>query len=214
MTISKTYYLVESGYNTFTLTENGLSQVVTVPEGNYSMRSFKVVLPGLLNAASAAMGHSWTYTMAYPGESDTSAELGKFVFTVTGNGSSQPSFVFPQSSTIFRQMGFDLGSTVTFSGSTITSTNVIDFDVTSAIYLLSDLIEPGHYQQQGNSVLQEVFQGNIFSFSRIVYVNPYPQLNNKPIHTHMNSYNFSIVDQDGFPINLNGSQILISLLVF
>ena len=207
--IPKTYYLVQAGSNTFTLKHGVSTYVITVPIGNYSMRKFKSVLTTLLNAASA-----FVYTIVYPGQTDDSAETGKFVYTVTGNAGVQPQFIFPSTSTLYRQMGFEEASTNTFVGSTITSANVIDFDIVSAIYILSDICEAGPNQQQSSSVLQEIFSQNNVSMSRIGFVNPCPELTAKPLMKDRTVFTFSICDNDSRPLDLNGLQINLSLLVF
>ena len=42
--IPKSYWLVQNGYNTFQLTENGVTATVTLPVGNYNLNSFKTVV--------------------------------------------------------------------------------------------------------------------------------------------------------------------------
>src|SRR4030088_1636207 len=71
--IPKSYYLVQAGYNTFTLRELGVNITVTVPVGNYSVTSFQTVIAALLTAAST---HVWTYTVTYPNARIT-ADTGK-----------------------------------------------------------------------------------------------------------------------------------------
>jgi predicted phosphodiesterase len=142
------------------------------------------------------------------------AETGKFVYTVTGNAGVQPQFIFPTTSTLYRQMGFEEASTNTFVGNTITSDNVLDFDLVSAIYILSDMCEPGPNQQQSSSVLQEIFAQNTVTYARIGFLNPCPEYTAKPIVKDRTVFTFSICDNDSRPLNLNGLQINLSLLVF
>lgn len=207
-TIPKSYYLVQAGSNTFTLKHGVSTYEITVPIGNYSMRKFKTTLTTLLNAASA-----FVYTIVYPG-TDDSAETGKFVYTVSGNAGVQPEFIFPSTSTLYRQMGFEEESTNAFVADTITSTNVLDFDLVSAIYILSDICEAGPNQQQSSSVLQEIFAQNTVTYARIGFLNPCPELTAKPLMKDRTVFTFSICDNDSRPLNLNGLQINLSLLVF
>src|SRR5258708_4022068 len=86
--IPKSFYLVQQGFNTFTLQENGLNATVTIPAGNYNIISFQVVLPPLLNAASITLGHTWSYAITYP-VVRSQADTGKFTYTVTGNAGMQ-----------------------------------------------------------------------------------------------------------------------------
>jgi hypothetical protein len=211
-TIPKSYYLVEPGYNVCTLQEEGKTSVVTLPIGNYTALTFINVLVPILNAASVSMGHSYTYAIAYQGRKNTEAETGKYIFTVIGN-TLQPSFTFPIDGTLYRQFGFERGSTISFVSSTLTSINVIDFNLVSSIYIHSDLIIGGHGQQTGNSVLQEILAGNEFDFSKISFYNLHPVLTAKPINLHSNIFHFYIVDDDGFTLDLNGHQVNFSLLV-
>lgn len=76
-----TYYVFNSYNNTFTLTETGTagSAVVTIPVGNYSQSTLTPVLVTLLNAASATIGNSNTYTVTY---SSTTQLL---TFAIPGN---------------------------------------------------------------------------------------------------------------------------------
>src|SRR5574338_141074 len=60
--IPKSYYLVQSGFNTFTLRENGVNSTITIPAGNYSLSSFATVLATQLNATTS---QGWTYTVSY-----------------------------------------------------------------------------------------------------------------------------------------------------
>lgn len=46
------FYLVQQGYNTFTLTENGTSVVISITIGSYNANSFSLALLSLLNANS------------------------------------------------------------------------------------------------------------------------------------------------------------------
>ena len=42
--IPKTYYLIQDGYNTFDLEENGVITTITIPVGNYSKESFRSIV--------------------------------------------------------------------------------------------------------------------------------------------------------------------------
>ena len=49
ISIPISYYLIQDGYNTFTLIENGSSYLVTIPVGNYNLNSFCEVVSSLLS---------------------------------------------------------------------------------------------------------------------------------------------------------------------
>ena len=42
--LPKSFYLVNSPNNTFTLQENGVNVTITIPEGNYNVKSFQTIL--------------------------------------------------------------------------------------------------------------------------------------------------------------------------
>jgi hypothetical protein len=85
--IPKSYYLVQQGYNSFILRENGIDTTITIPIGNYSATSFRTVVQGLLNNNTS---QAWSYSITYPNIS-TSANTGKYIYTCAGGN---PSFVF------------------------------------------------------------------------------------------------------------------------
>lgn len=207
--IPKTYYLVGSGNNTFTVRHGVTSYTVTVPVGNYSMRVFKTVMTALLNALSA-----FVYTITYPGSAGDMAETGKFIFAVSGNAGVQPVFIFPERSTLYRQMGFNYNSTNAFVGDSLTSTNCLDFTLCSAIYILSDICTPGANQQQSSSVLQEILVQNTQDLSRIGFQNVDPVITAKDLDLDKSVFKFTIVDNDGNILDLNGHQVNFSLLVY
>ena len=51
-TIPKTYYLIQAGYNTFTLRELSVNTIITIPAGNYSFNTWKTTITNLLNTNS------------------------------------------------------------------------------------------------------------------------------------------------------------------
>ena len=85
--IPKSFYLIQSGSNSFVLNENGTHVTITLTPGNYNRNSLLATVKLLLNSNSP---NSWTYNITYP-NINTTYDDGKFYFTVTGN-SSQPSF--------------------------------------------------------------------------------------------------------------------------
>src|SRR5690625_6031779 len=68
--IPKSYYLVQEGQNTFTVTiyvkvsgvvHPGAPHVITVPPGNYTRRTFQNVLQSLLNTIGSAIDFTITF---------------------------------------------------------------------------------------------------------------------------------------------------------
>ena len=202
--IPKSYYLIESGYNTFTLREGVLSATVTITPGNYNRKSFQTVLTTSLNSASPTI---WTYAIAYP-NTLSAADTGKFIFTVTGNGGVQPAFIFTRN--VYEAMGFRSNSTNTFVANSLTSTNVIKLQAEDTLYIHSDLVS-----NKGDNVLQEVFANGDPSYAAINFQNVCPDAYAKKITlSGSNSYCFYLTDESGTAIDLNGQNMQIVLLLY
>ena len=201
--IPVSYYLVQSGFNTFTLQEGVTSVTVTIPVGNYSASSFATVVPPLLNSASP---NHWTYIMTLP-NSFTQVSTGKYTFTVSGN-SSQPSFIFTDN--VNELFGFRANSTATFVGNQLTSENVLKFILEDTLLLHSDICDNGD-----NSILQEIFSNNSQSFSNITFQNPDIECYSRRLRTNESSvYSFSITNEYGRGINLNGLNVVFTIVLF
>lgn len=203
-TIPKSYYLVQDAYNTFTLDENGTLTTITIPSGNYTRRSFQTVLQTTLRNESP---NGWTYTVSYA-NTLTSSETGKYSYAVSGNGGVQPSFIF--TTNIYEQMGFDVDSTNAFVGDALTSANVIKLEREDCLYLHCDMITNGN-----DSILQELFAGNQANLSSIYFTNPSPLDYSKKITLkNGNTARFHLTNEDNQTMNLNGQNMVISLLLF
>jgi hypothetical protein len=154
--IPKSYYMVQAGFNTFTLIENGIPAVVTIPPANYSATCLRTCVGEALTAASL---NGWVYTITAP--TPTQPATGKFTFIVTGS-TSQPSIVC--TTNLYEALGFAANSVNTFVGNTITSTNVVKLQSEDALYLHSDIVT-----DIGNDVLQEIYTSGVPDFGIINY---------------------------------------------
>jgi len=150
LSIPKTYYLIDSTNNSFTLDEGGLIATVFITEGNYGLKTLETELALQLNTASPS---AWTYTCT--GDERT----GKYTFTVTGNGGVQP--VITLSEEIAGILGFAIGSTA-FVADTVTGVNVVRLQKTDGILVWTDLCA------ENEGVLSEVF-GSSPDFDHISY---------------------------------------------
>src|SRR6185312_10323063 len=77
--IPKSYYLVQTNQNTFTLQEGSQQATVTIPVGNYNRNNFQSVLQTQLRAASP---NGWVHSVTYP-NTTTNPDTGKYTYTVT-----------------------------------------------------------------------------------------------------------------------------------
>lgn len=202
--IPKSYYLIASGYNTFTLNENKSSAIITVPPGNYSATSFKTTLTTLLNTASP---NGWIYAIALP-NSLTGANTGKFTYTVSGNSGNQPSFTV--TTNVYEQLGFDPNTTNNFVGDTLTSINVIKMQLEDTLYIHSDLGSNG-----SDDILNEIFVSNSVDYSTIKYQCPDVDAYSKELQTINSSvFSFWITNEDSQVMNLNGLNVVFTLLLY
>jgi len=186
--------------------ELGIDRTVTIPVGNYNVTSFASVVTGLLNGTSP---NGWTYIMAFPNTSN-GANTGKFNFAVTGNGGNQPSFKFTNEN--HEQFGFGLNMYYPFNDNILQSVNVVSFIPETRLFLHSDL---GINYDDGDSVLQEVYAGNTVPMSVISsQLTTDPSAYSKAIRTDTNIYHFWFANKNGDRIDLNGQDVLITLLVY
>lgn len=203
--IPKSYYLSQSGSNTFTLIENGVDITITIPEGDYTRTSFKYVLTTLLNDATL---NSFVYSISVP--SSTEPETGKYTFTVSNNGGSQPSFRFVDDSHVHAWLGFDGGSTVSFVADSLISSNVINLHKNDVIYIKSDLAR-GHCE----GVLQEIDTINSPPFTNISFENTSASFYSRSLNSNdSNIYKFQLTNIYGKEVNLNGCNWSMTMVVF
>lgn len=202
--IPKSYYLVQEGYNTFILSENGDQITITVPIGNYNRSLFRTTIQGLLNISTL---HGYTYTVTQP--TSTVPDTGKYIFTVTGNMGVQPIFIFTNNN-LNEQFGFDEISQNQFIGDVLESVNVVKFQIEDAIFIHSDICS-----NVNDNVLQAVFLSNNVDYGEVFFQNPDVQsYSKKMVHNTSRSFHFWITDEDGIPIYLNGQNVVFSLMMY
>jgi hypothetical protein len=198
MSIPFTYYIIRAGNNTFTLREEGVDTVITVPRGNYEAETFATELPILLNQNSP---NSWVYSMSLD------MTTAKYTYSVSGNGVSQPSFILDNH--LGDQTGFAISSTNTFVDNTLVSTDVINFAGPNCIFLHSDIVD------DQSSVLQSLYPSNTIPFSFITKSCPNPDLYTKRLRTNASgTFTFSVTDNDNNEINLNGGEVVFELMLY
>ena len=198
--IPHSFYNIQSGLNTFTLTENGTNSTVTISEGNVSVSDLVSDVQTALNTAG-----SWTYAVGL------NNRTGKMTFSVTGNAGLQPSFTFE--GCLYRQLGFNEESTYTFTANELTSANIVNL-ATPMIYISSNLVE-NSLSPINQQILQEVFTGD--SYDHIKYVNPDIVHNAKRLSRNVQLSNvarFQVTNTDQEVLELNGVALNLSLVTF
>lgn len=200
--IPKSYYLVQSGQNTFTLVEGTSTVTISLPIGNYGRSSFKTQLQTSLNASSP---HSWAYNVAI--SSSTGPDTGLYYFSVTGN-SSQPQFIF--TNYLYEQFGFNANTTNTFIANSLTSVNVIKMQKEDSIYVHSNIC-----LNQSDNIIQEIFGVQSPDYSNILFMTPTVEGYSKDMATSANNlYQFWVTDENGLEINFNGQNCVFTLLCY
>jgi len=204
VSIPKSYYLIQSGKNTFTLDEIGSQATISIPIGNYSRSSFAFQLQYLLNTYSP---HGWVYQISIPNNQQT-GDTGLYTWSVSGNSGNQPSFII--TNYVYEQLGLEPNTTYTFVGNTLTSVNVVKFQLEDSLFLHSDMANNGI-----DDVLQEMLGVQNTDYSNIIFTCPSVEAYAKPITSKNNNvYNFSLTDEDGVEIDLNGQNIVFTLMLF
>lgn len=197
VSIPKSYYLIQNGFNTFEIHENGiLAYTITIPEGNYNLRSLMSFLNNDLPA---------DYSIGFP-DSRIESDDGKFIFSCpTGVAAS---FVF--TSNLHEVLGFEENSTNYFIDDLLQSSNVINLNRETTLFIHSDMSDNG-----SDDVLIDVFSSgnpNYSTISRTVQnVEAYSRV---LTHNTSNIYHFRLTDEDGRTVRLNGQHMLITLLVY
>jgi hypothetical protein len=196
--IPKSFYNVPSGYNTFTLQENAASVTITIPRGSYTRINFQSILATLLTAASPNL---LTYTVTYP--ASTAADTFHYTFVVN-SAVIVCRFVLTATSP-FRQLGFESGTTYTFTAgggsSTLESVNAINLS-----YILRAFIKTNLVMDATDGILEELLNFGSFPANSVMSYQQFNfDMNTRKYNTSgTNSWLFSLVDSFDQLIDLNG----------
>ncbi len=203
--VPKSYYLIQSGgvENILFLQENATTVTVTVPIGSYLLNSFRTTLSTLLTAASP---NGLTYTLTYPALSG--ADTGKWTYTQT-NGAIQSSIIVNEH--FFEPLGFFSGSTNLFTGTTLVSTCVIKLQSEDRLIIHSNIAA----NPTIDDVLISINSTTSINYSSIAWDNPAPEFYSHLLSSQRNNvYSFSLTDENGELIQLNGLNMNLTLLLY
>lgn len=203
--IPKSYYLIQSGQNTFKLKEGSSEVTIYMTPGNYTRQSLSRTVKSLLNTNSP---NNYVYDVAF-NNINTTPDDGKYYFTVSNNSGVQPSFIFE--SYIAEQLGFQKYNTYNFSSNSLVSIGVCNLIRETTLYLRSNICQ----NKEGDNVLQEIYANGETSYSYINFYNPNPIEYSKTMIEHKsNIYYFLLTDEDGQNINTNGININFTIMVY
>lgn len=201
--IPKSYYLIQLGHNTFDLQEGNSIVTIPIPVGNYLLNAFRLTLQGLLNNYSP---NGWTYAVTYP--SSSGADTGKYTYSVIGF-SSPPAIIVQDH--VFEPLGFSQNTVNTFNNiGVLESANVLKLQSEDRLLIHSNIVNnPGF-----DDILVSINAATNVNFSSISYVNYAPEYNAKLLNKNLNTYRFTILNEDGRILALNGLNMNITLLFY
>jgi len=203
--IPKSYYLINNGSSSFSLTENMSTVTITMTEGNYTRSSIASSIQALLNSNSP---NHYTYAVTYNNIAST-YDQGIFYFSVTNNGGVQPIFTFQDS--LYEQLGFNANTQYQFSVNILQSINVTNLMQETTLFIHSDIV----LNNESDNVLQEIYATGEQTFSYINFVNPIPYEYSKKLRTHKsNTFNFILTDENENVIDTNGININFTIMIY
>lgn len=203
--IPKSYYVVQEGQNTFTLTEEDSDTVeITIPPSNYTRINFKSVLQSLLTTHSP---NAYVYTITIP-NSTSSGDNGKYTFTCAGH--TLESKIIMEDNNLFELMGFDSFSTNSFTTGTLVSTNIVKISKEDTIFIHSDMVGG-----LSDSILQDIYSVGNGDYSNIVFQNfAIDQYSKEMVGNTSNNFRFYLANEDGERLDLNGLNWTMTLCCF
>ena len=199
----RSWYDVASSYNTFVFIEGVTSYIITIPPGMYNVYTLATKIGSLLTTASGIN----TYTVSYP-NSSLVVNTNKYTFTCS-NLTQSYSFVF--TTNMFQQMGFAKNTTYNSASGIITSTNSLSISYINRLFLVSNACNTSY-----NSYLQEILiTGQFPSTSFVYYENINYDTNSKEFTNPQNNcWDFSLYDRYGNIVDLNGLELVFSLIFY
>lgn len=201
--IPQSYYMIQSGFNTFILDEGGSSVTITVPEGNYNINSFSLVVKALLNTSSP---NGYTYNISYP-DAYLTTQTGKYTFTCSNTVANVS--IQTNAYDINEQLGFAKNTTNTFSSGSLVSQNVCKFIIEDVVVIHCSHVD------ENNDILESIYGNNTTQFSNLTYQCPDPLAYSKRLNQSLgNTLSFSITNEGKVPLNFNGLNLTFTVLVY
>lgn len=191
----KSYYLINSTNDTFTITEaTGGLKTITITHGNYSLSTMVTYLNTAINLVTA-----YTYVVS------SSQVTGKMTFTVSG-ATGNPVFDFSLSNSPYAILGFNEAS-YTMSANVLTSVNVVNFQLTNTLQLMCDMAE--------RSLLSTIIP-NTSDYATIQYNEYNPGFVSKVcVRNNISSCKFWLLDGNtGAQIDLNGLDFNFKFVIY
>ena len=200
--IPQTFYLFQEGTNTFILDVGGVQFTIIIPVGNYNYKTFATVISELLTETNDKI---YAYTCIYA-DGATGVATNKYVFNISPAPDEAIAFIFTSIKPA-EVMGFDSTlPTAVFDGPKLYPPFCYNFSVEQSFLILTDMVT--------NNVLIEMLDVGIglgsISFTSNS-LDSYSRYYNK---VASNAFTFTLTNEDYTVIDLNGANMLFSLLFY
>lgn len=202
------YYVIQNGSNTFTLTENATSVLISIDPGNYNANSFAIKVSQLLSTFSP--GH-YSYKMTFP-NNFTQNNTGKYTYEV--NTIVPTISITLGNTTLAEQFGFERNTTHTFtklvSSSILISDVILKFVPEDTLYIHSDLVD-----NEFDNVLDSIFFDNSSVFGITAYqCTDIYGFSKRLVKSVNRSPLFTITDESGGPIFFNKLNVCFQIMLW
>lgn len=237
--IPKSYYLIDADLleNTFTLQINAWTTTITLANGVISRNDFRLILEEYLNDALDVAGCPvtdvnalWRVTNAGAYDLTTTSyttELllldehfddGLYLYSLHATDVGLTvSFILGSTEFPAKIMGVLPSTTISFTEATTGGTHhyygksslPVNFEKYDVMYLRSNIIG-----EKYNLNLIEIFTSGSDYFGSIIFENTGIRANSRKFNNHIKNASFSLVDKNENNIDLNGSDIVFSVLLY
>lgn len=207
ISIPKSYYLIRSGFNTFTLTDQNTLVVytITIPVGNYSISELITQLNTLLSTPT-----NLHITLSFIPLN------GKIRWTTGSNRHYVGSF----NMYLMRVFGWSTDTkTFIHSNPSVDSENVVNFQSLQSITMTCNIVKSNPYDYQGG-ILHQILVNSGIDFSYITFETPHPEALSKDIIVDTSAHvtpvpvRFSLLDDLEKPLDLNGLDVLFQIYTY
>lgn len=214
--IPKSYYNIEEEYNRnmFVLWVQGVGNInISLTEGTYqnsenpliTIYDIKVELKNKLDALGYGVWTISNYEYPY-------RQTGKLQFHTTDN--TNKSFLFNvYDNDLYQTLGFDKDSNIIFTND-ITSTNVINMNQESILYLVSDISNTDNNDFLGNGIIETIYPSQSKMMSYVIFSNNILENFRRINITSTKNFNFRLLNSNGREVILHGCEISFTLIIF
>lgn len=214
MFIPRSYYDIDTPFNTFQLREGASTVSITVPPGNYSLCQFIPDMQALLNANSPN-GYMYTVSMVNspPGNPlCPNPNVGKLQIDV--NDATMPkALIFTGQNDVQVSMGMNTGSNPFVGNNQLISPMVINLSVVQSLFLCSNIMVQENVTVNSSNILAVTNMADTIPFN---YKEQTFEIieNMKEFVGRNGIFNFFITDEFNNHVQLNNIDTYFTLHIF